>query len=447
MNAIQDKVHPELRPRTDGKEQRLLLADRTNGRPHVARASPSGAANSPALTSRPSMTLSLHRNPNPDFPVHTIHLLPPELLVHVFILGSLDDVMFPVLVSHVCHSWRAIALHAHSLWRRVSLSSNSTLHMWKERIRRARLCALDVMLFPGSSSRASYDIDTIALQMHLISPHLSALRSLHMRFDSYTPYLWNAALGPLCRSSSYLWDHRSPNPGDQSSSGVIEATKLEHLVLQYPRNDDNKEFTLFDGFSPRLTRLTLDGVRLMWLPELFGNLTFLDYTHHGFSGGDDAIEEILSMLQISSRIQELRLCFSLKITESQVLYLRRPLFADDVTLPSLRSLSLCVDNVQTDIPSELISTVSRLSVPVLRKLCLQDRRVHVPDSLRWNCGSFAELPACFDKLWHRLHDTLLESLAAEGRWVEPSLLSGLAARFPSLKTTKVNRSPSCSCHC
>ncbi|KIJ17717.1 hypothetical protein PAXINDRAFT_97934 [Paxillus involutus ATCC 200175] len=442
MNAIQDKVHLEPVPHTDG-----ILVDRINRRSHVAFAPTSEAANDPALTSRPSMMLSLHHSPNPDLPVHPVHMLPPELLVHVFTLGSLDDVMFPVLVSHVCHSWRAITLHAHSLWRRVLLGPNSRLPMWKERVRRARLCTLDVMLFSDSCSKTSPDIDTIALQMHLLAPHLPALRSLHVRFDSYAPYLWNAALGPLCRPNSYLWDHRSVVPGDQMFNGAIEAMKLESLVLHYPRNDDAKEFTLFGGFAPMLTRLTLNGVRLTWLPELFGNLAYLDYTHHGFSDGHVAIKDILAMLQVSYRIRELRLCFPQKITESQVLHLQSPLFVDNaVTLPSLEFLSLRVDDAQMDVPSELISIVSRLSVPILRKLWLQDRRVQAPDLLRWNCGFFAALPACFDKLWRRLRDTPLENLIVEGRWVEPMLLSGLVARLPSLKTTEVDGMPSSLTH-
>ncbi|KIK92054.1 hypothetical protein PAXRUDRAFT_597170 [Paxillus rubicundulus Ve08.2h10] len=374
MNAIQDKVHLEPVPYTDG-----ILVDRINRRPHVAFAPTSEAANDHALTSRPSMILSLHHSPNPDLPVHPIHLLPPELLVHVFTLGCLDAVMFPVLVSHVCHSWRAITLHAHSLWRRVLLDPNSRLPMWKERIRRARLCTLDVILCSDSYSKASSDIDTIALQMHFLAPHLPALRSLHVRFDSYAPYLWNAALGPLCRPNSYLWDHKPVAPGNQMSNDAIETMKLESLILHYPRNDDAKEFTLFGGFAPRLTRLTLNGVRLTWLPELFGNLAYLDYTHHGFSSGHVAIKDILGMLQVSSRIRELRLCFPQKNTESQVLHLQSPRFVDHaVTLPSLEFLSLRVDNVQMDVPSELICIASRLSVPILKTVWLQDRCVQAP---------------------------------------------------------------------
>jgi len=414
----------------------MLFADRTNSHTHTALTSTFEASALPVLTSRPSMILSLYHSSNPHQPVHPIHCLPPELLVHVFALGSVDNVIFPILVSHVCHSWRAIVLHAHSLWRCVSLNPTSNVHVWKERIRRARLCTLDVILASYPHSEALYDIDLVALQMHLLAPHFSTLRSLDIRFNSYAPYLWNAALGPLCRSTSYLWEHRSPNPGDRSFNGVVEAPKLESLSLRYPQNDDIKEFSLFGGFAPKLTRVTLEGVRLTWLPELFGNLSFLDYTHHGFSRGENAVDEILSILQISSRIRELKLCICHKVSAFQALHLQRPLIGDeDVALPFLETLSLRVDNEDSDIPSELITVLSRLAVPELKNLYLQDLRSAELGPPSRYFRPFTALPIIIGAV---CRNNYLRTLVAEGRWVEPSLPSGLAAQLPSLMSVQVN---------
>lgn len=424
------------RPRADGGECRALFTDRTNGHTRTALASTFEASVNPLLTSRPSMIFSLYHSPNPHLPVHPILRLPPELLVHVFALGSFDNVMFPILVSHVCHSWRAIVLHAHSLWRRVSLNPNSNVHMWKERIQRARLCTLDVVLASYPHARALYDIDLVALQMHILAPHFSALRSLDIRFNSYAPYLWNAALGPFCRSTSYLWEHRSPNPGDRYFNGAVEAPKLESLTLRYPQNDDIKEFSLFGGFAPKLTRVTLEGVRLTWLPELFGNLSFLDYTHHGFTRGDEAVEEILSLLQVSSRIRELKLCICHRATTFQALHLRRPLIGDDdIALPFLDSLSLRVDNEDSDIPSELVTIVSRLFVPELKNLRLQDPCAAALGSPTRYSRPFAALPASTDVICRHIS---LCNLMAEGRWAEESSLSQLATQLPSLKSIQVD---------
>lgn len=333
-------------------------------------------------------------------------------------------------------------MHAHTLWRRILLGPSSRPDMWKERIRRARSCALDVALASESLSNTLYDIDTIAKQMHLLAHHLSRARSLDLRFDKYTPYLWNAALSPLCRPRSYIWDYRSPNPGEQGNIGAIQTTRLQSLILQYPQNDDTKEFTLFGGFAPRLARLTLEGVRLTWLPELFGNLVYLDYTHHGFSHGQEAIEEILSILQVSSQIRELRLCFVSRMAERQMLHLRKRLLVDEVmALPFLETLCLRVDNAQMDIPSELTSIVSRLSAPALKKLALQDELTRASGatvSPRRNHRSFVALPAFFKSLSSRLQERLLLDLSVEGRWLEPSLLSEFTTHMPLLEKIKVN---------
>ena len=296
------------------------------------------------------------------------------------------------------------------------------MNMWKERICRARLCTLDVALASSPCSRTSYDIDIVALQMHLLTPHFAALRSIEIQFNSYAPYLWNAALGPFCQTTPHLWEYRS--------SCAVEVPKLESLTLRYPLNDDIKEFSLFGSFAPKLTRVTLEGVRLTWHPELFGNLSFLDYTHHGFSCGEDAVDEILSMLQISFQLRELKLCIRHKATTFQVLRLRRLLIGDDdIALPSLESLSLHVDSEDSDIPSELNAILSRLSLLKLKNLYLQDSAAVFP-----HLRPFPALPMLVDTI---CRNTSLSNLMVEGRWAEPLFVSGLRARLPLLTSFQV----------
>ena len=230
---------------------------------------------------------------------HPITQLPSELLGHIFVLGSEDDTQFPIVVSHVCKIWRVIALHTPSLWRRISLDSRKL--MWVERVRRAKVCTLDVEIRPQlvpvcrRTSRRSYlDARSVELYVHLVSPFIYRWRSLHIEFQHYAPYLWNAALSSCCAAD----DPRS-----------VEASNLEHLSLIHPLNDDPKEFLLFGGYTPRLRSATLHGIRLMWLPSLFANLTSLDYTHHGFTCGSDAYLELYCMLQVCSKLQNLRLAF------------------------------------------------------------------------------------------------------------------------------------------
>ncbi|KAI6014830.1 hypothetical protein BKA83DRAFT_645731 [Pisolithus microcarpus] len=399
-NAIRDKVS--------------RLTDRTNVRSYAPLVTTTQGLSPSMLDSRPSMTSSVYRSSNSIMPIHPIRRLPPELLVHVFMLGSFDDVMFPVLVSHVCHSWRAVALHAHTLWRSITLTRHSDLTMWQERLRRSQSCALDITIASSRvGSTVPPDIDTVALQMHMIISYLARTRSLDISFDGlHTPYLWNTALGPLCPRRV-----------------IISAARLETLSLRYPGNDDTKEFTLFGGFSPRLTRLTVQGVRLTWLPGLFGNLRYLDYTHHGFTSGKKAVDELLSMLQVSGQLRELKLSFTTRVTmEREVLHIggRSPIGDGDiVTLPHLESLTLGIEGQSAQVPSELVSVASRLSVPRLKRLYLYDpdHSGYIPGHRSRNAVSYVDVfsgQVC----WMPLTDVVVE-----GRWLDVPLTFGVG-RLP-----------------
>lgn len=440
-NAIRDKVHPDQtnahlsRFHAEIKDHRKLLTDRTNVRscPQLAP-SKFDDGSSMISTSHPSMVFSLYRSPHPTMPHHPIHRLPLELLMHVFALGSFDDVMFPVLVSHICHSWRAVAIHTQTLWRRIVLTQHSDLIMWQERLRRARSCTLDVVLASHRSSREPHDIDVLALQMHLLAPHLARMRSIDIRIDGYTPYLWNIILGPLCRNSY----HCAPGTSDPHSSEGLFAPRLESMSLRYPWNDDTKEFSLFDGLSPRLSRLTIQGVRLTWLPGLFGSLRCLDYTHHGFTSGRTAVDEILSILQVSCQLRELKLCLASNVMETEILYIReKPVVEETVTLQFLETLSLGVEGADAEVPTDLISIVSQLSLPALRKLDLSDHGLAIC-SPNHNAVQFAELPTFFDTICERAHWGDVMDLSVEGRWVELPLIIGLGRSFSSLRTITVN---------
>lgn len=259
--------------------------------------------------------------------------------------------MFPVVVSHVCRAWRSLALCTPWLWRRIHLDHR--MDMWTERVHRAKACSLDVKLLPlfvssGTVYRQFLDPSTAQWYMYLIVPTIQRWRSLEIRFTHYTPFLWNAALTELCSRSSKA--RAAPN--------------LEELTLVYPSNDDAKEFCLFSGFAPRLKRVTIDGVRLSWTPSLFQNLTYLDYSHHGFTAGTHAIHEMISLLRISSRLEELVICWPSRRGVDSLLpqALHSPALRR-VTLPYLRTLRLKVDS--SDIPRELVHLMPLMYTPGL----------------------------------------------------------------------------------
>lgn len=424
-SAIQEKVHP-LQRFPELISCSSFIAGRTDFRP----SSPSPSiAKSPDFA-RPSLTFSLYRSPISNLQHHPIHTLPPELLIRIFELGSFDDAIFLITISHVCHPWRMLAIHTHTLWRRLSFGSHG-LRLWKERIARARGCSLDVTITPPQHHCP--DIDALALQLHLIVPHISRARSFELRFSSYSPFLWNTTLGPICRQ-----EQRDDNMGRLAFAPLVHALQLEKLTLCFPENDDTKEFTLFAGVAPRLYNVTLDGIRLTWLPELYGRLTHLDYTHHGFTTGPTAVDEVLGLFRISCALRELRVCFRRRVLDGEVLYLPHddnP--AGQTHLLQLKRLVLAVDESDIDIPPELTSLLSRISVPNLRELHLVDLRCQ-PTSRRWcKLVPFPEVRVALS-LFQVTIPSSIKVLAMAGRWADHSSIPALAKHFRELHNLEVD---------
>ncbi|KAG6850347.1 hypothetical protein H0H93_014620 [Arthromyces matolae] len=348
--------------------------------------------------------------PTSEF-IHIIHRLPVELLAHVFVLGSEEDVMFPVRISHVCHKWRHIALHTPTLWRRIMLGPS--IDMWKERISRAGTCTLDVQLLPLRTARWQahhreyLDATTVQWYFHLVTALLQRWRSLEVVFTDYSPYLWNAALSGLC-----------------SRSRRALAPAMRDLTLVYRANDDTKEFTLFGGYAPNLRNVTLDGIRLTWLPSLFSNLTYLDYTHHGFTVGHQAVFDVINVLEVSSRLVELRILFP--PPRLQVYHTRSNPVTRRVILSSLQHLHLRVEG--SDIPFELAHLMTLVLSPSLISLSLIDidHRYTVFPSLKSFFYVFAIPPS-------------LRSLRIEHRWYDPRMVSPIVSALPHLRQVVVRR--------
>ncbi|THV05202.1 hypothetical protein K435DRAFT_116578 [Dendrothele bispora CBS 962.96] len=320
--------------------------------------------------------------------------------------------MLPINVSHVCSLWRELALRTPALWRRIWLGSR--YHMWRERIYRARSCSLDIVLWsPDPAQRSLHSTSTVNFfqvqsYMHIVSPYVRRWRSLDIRLRTYSPYLWNGALSECC-----------------SWSGQTQAPLLEELTLIYRQNDDTKEFCLFSGHAPRLHSATIDGIRLTWLPSLFQNLTFLDYTHHGFNSGYQAIQEIVTLLQVSSRLVHLRLMFPDKMFRGRRSSRSSPVIPQ-VHLPFLRTLHLRVET--KDIPYEFIFLASLLITPVLTSLSLIDTTPQrSPFS---NVRTFISL---------YIFPPSLQSVSIHYGWYTKELVTWLTQKLPSLKRLTLKR--------
>ncbi|KAF5360920.1 hypothetical protein D9756_004793 [Leucocoprinus leucothites] len=348
---------------------------------------------------------------------HFIHRLPIELLSHIFVLGAEEDPHLPLSVSQVCRSWRHVALSTPTLWRRIVLSPHE--YMWRERIRRARACTLDIELLPTALTpirprplhyypRRHLDFYSVQWLMQIALPHLHRWRSLEVMFMEQSPYLLNAAL-------SFLADLPSP-------------PSLREMTLIHRLNEDPQPFILFNGYAPSLKKLVLDGPRMALFPDMFINLTYLDYTHHRFSTGSEAIHEILSLLSLCPKLISLRLLFPHQFTNLTAVYHKPPRPNSRVSLSSLNQLNLALDPNSPDIPYELALLLTHLSTPVLHTIKFSDpARRQAP---------FPNLKSFF---WMYAIPRSLRFIHIEGGWFDSGMVDPIVKSLPRLRKMILRR--------
>jgi len=199
---------------------------------------------------------------------------------------------------------------------------------------------------------------------------------------------------------------------------------LQDLSLVYRLNDDTQEFLLFSGFTPHLRRVTVDGIRLAWLPSLFANLTFLDYTHHGFTSSHQAVDDVVSILTVSCRLIELRLFFPRGKTAC--LPSRHDYVTKCITLSSLTHIQLTVDGY--DIPFELAHLVTLLVTPSLAHLRLVD--------LNRTSHPFPSLKSFF--YVYALPRTISVIQIGHG-WYDPRMIRPMTQSLPQLSKIYVKK--------
>ncbi|KII86763.1 hypothetical protein PLICRDRAFT_93429 [Plicaturopsis crispa FD-325 SS-3] len=80
-----------------------------------------------------------------------ISRVPNEIIAHIFTNGSFDigdgSLPFPVLVSHVCHHWRVVAINLSSLWSCIYSTSpfvHFPLALLDLYLQRSRACKLNI---------------------------------------------------------------------------------------------------------------------------------------------------------------------------------------------------------------------------------------------------------------------------------------------------------------
>ncbi|VDB87407.1 unnamed protein product [Peniophora sp. CBMAI 1063] len=200
------------------------------------------------ISAMEDVLLSLRRYHNAHLPIST---LPNEMLLAIFLL-LVEDIWprYPrnefrqwIGITHVCHSWREMAIQDSRLWRDIDATVWSST--WIEQV-----------MFPRSARAASFnltvpledypdeDIPWSLIRLALLPQNVARLRQLHLEINQDT-------------SIDYL---REQLP-----------SQLPHLEdLSITMDDENKQQPIpgswVKAFAPNLRKFRLGSCYLSWLP-------------------------------------------------------------------------------------------------------------------------------------------------------------------------------------
>lgn len=251
--------------------------------------------------------------------------LASETLAHIFSMGTLiepkntlsfrDASSFAVLVSHVSHYWRELALSTPRLWRTIFASGpfpplvqsyptgssftpdNSSITcpiIWRRQLDRIhtylrRSWPVPLIIYLDLRDPSwSFDTSELSHPFHpsymsqlldLLLPHLSRWENIEVLSDTWKPlYIFMQR----CQLDSI---RGMPN------EHTMEASMLRRLSLRRCNayfSLEGKQFlpldrepiSLFHNVAPLLHDVSLSGVHVSWTSGLFRNLSALELSYH-----------------------------------------------------------------------------------------------------------------------------------------------------------------------
>ncbi|KIJ60534.1 hypothetical protein HYDPIDRAFT_32165 [Hydnomerulius pinastri MD-312] len=318
-----------------------------------------------------------------------IYAIPVDILAYIFHIGTHSDeddgIQFPILVSHVCRSWRCLALNSSTLWTNISISSGS-IGQWDSFPTGPVLPKASSFAFRSQGCPLSIKID-------LLKPHLPTLREevvpLVMRLLSTATIEFIASVHDRVRALDISTDMNDTVFMATYRLFPLGLPMLESLHIYFGEPKDsferqtwdvpNQDFAEFDASGlrggwlgtqdtglpvdallPHLKELQLYGVRATWNQWSIGNLTSLSLNYMAFADrpSGNQLREVL--VKNAGSLVNLELCAMLP-----------PNWASDQTppivLPRLRKLRVGYGE-----QIEAISFLLALEVPSLKSLALCD---------------------------------------------------------------------------
>ena len=216
-----------------------------------------------------------------------INSLADELLSQIFTLAThgscdrYDAILYPIIVSHVTHRWREVALSTSTLWTSIILTHPSPWSQLSRTIAylsRSRLRPLDLFLdFRDPSWNWQEDMHSFSWKhmenvIRLLSPHVPRWWRLELFTDTWSPIF------------TFLWYLRKVQ-----SAPMLESLSLSRCNVYFAARGEvfrpaalRQPIALFGGGEAlrRLRKVVLAGVHVDWSNSGLHDLIELELKYH-----------------------------------------------------------------------------------------------------------------------------------------------------------------------
>ncbi|TFY66345.1 hypothetical protein EVG20_g4746 [Dentipellis fragilis] len=277
--------------------------------------------------------------------VPPIHLLSQDLMQYIWEMGTWesdddrDNILFPVQVSQVCRSWRALAIDSPTLWKVISLQGelrDSDYFQQQQFLVRSMNCSLTVFINlcdmrreEDESGRPTYDaldssFPSLARIARLLEPHVRRIETFTVLADDYS-VTW-----------CFLRRFGRPDMPKLKCLDVMVGTSNGYDGLR-ARQIQNPLDLLPQQSAPALKSVSLSGVHPFWPSTLYTGLTSLTICHVDM-GDQPSVNELGELL--SSTAQSLEY---LEVQDAAPGYWHQPATIreeDRIALPNVRELVL-----------------------------------------------------------------------------------------------------------
>ncbi|KAJ7048301.1 hypothetical protein C8F01DRAFT_760816 [Mycena amicta] len=305
--------------------------------------------------------MPIDKSHNPKVPINR---LLTELLAHIFLLlcysGDVGDHSW-VLTSHVCASWREIALDTPGIWRNIILVTET----WMQRcLHRAKSALLIVALDAGANSKPA-----ISQRFCRVLELTHRIEQIHLRCDGLSFDMRRALRGPFPQLIVLTAETR----GDMT---IAMAESMAEELRQAPSPSP----------LPQLRHLTVPSGYLADVPRSPSSLVSLELTH----GLDwDLLRYVLQPLQ---QLEILNLAHTPNIVDTSP-----SAESDRICLPLLQQIVLGSESSGT-----CAAFLRAMSLPSLKKCQSTLTSVVGTDSLLSTLHSIlgAPLSLCLERAWN-----------------------------------------------